>query len=285
MSRAAGGGFDLTKMLATEDWFSSISPQIMKRILNVVSLTGRLLRANRLTFTWERLTAWINMTEVWPYRTSWIVLYIEEHDDLDIKIALKTIYQKIVHLIPQSAAQEPLLEIDSADSRQLEVFLSAREPALTVRDVIRFLPCTVNLDPKLREWIIDWQVTRTQAASAQNPLSPLVLNPLSPNLIQMSSAEPSQLISPTTTATVPESIIGRASVFSPVNVPQQAFQFNPPRNSNRFEDMSCNELSNWAGNIPGLTTKGREKIAQYFKKENLSGFVICRMGGNFEIIR
>merc|ERR1712130_282215 len=137
----------------------------------------------------------------------------------------------------------------------------------------------------LREWIIDWQVTRTQAATAPNPLSPLVLNPLSPNLIQMSSAEPSQLISPTTTATVPESIIGRASVFSPVNVPQQTFQFNPPRPSNRFEDMSCNELSNWAGNIPGFTTKGREKIAQYFKKENLSGFVICRMGGNFEIIR
>ena len=58
--------------------------------------------------------------------------------------------------------KEPLLEIDNVDSRQLEVFLSAREPALTVRDVIRFLPCTVNLDPKLREWIIDWQVTRTQ---------------------------------------------------------------------------------------------------------------------------
>ena len=42
----------------------------MKRILNVVSLTGRLLRANRLQFTWERLAAWINMTEVWPYRYS-----------------------------------------------------------------------------------------------------------------------------------------------------------------------------------------------------------------------
>ena len=27
---------------------------------------------------------------------------------------------------------------------------------------VRFSPCTVNLDPKLREWIIDWQVTRTQ---------------------------------------------------------------------------------------------------------------------------
>ena len=64
--------------------------------------------------------------------------------------------------------KEPLLEIDNVDSRQLEVFLSAREPALTVRDVIRFLPCTVNLDPKLREWIIDWQVTRTQVRFKMN---------------------------------------------------------------------------------------------------------------------
>ena len=83
---------------------------------------------------------------------------------MDPKVLLKSIYQKIMHLIPQSSVQEPLLEIDNVDSRQLEVFLSAREPALTVRDVIRFLPCTVNLDPKLREWIIDWQVTRAQTS-------------------------------------------------------------------------------------------------------------------------
>ena len=81
----------------------------MKRILNVVSLTGRLLRANRLTFNWERLAAWINMTEVWPYRTSWIVLYIEEHDDLDLKMPLKNVYQKIIHLIPQSTAQARII--------------------------------------------------------------------------------------------------------------------------------------------------------------------------------
>ena len=119
------------------------------------------------------------MTEVWPYRTSWIVLYIEETEDVDPKTLLKTVYQvspylishnhnliiikyfqQIIHLIPISTQQEPLLEFDNADSRQLEVFLSAREPQLTVRDVIRFLPCTVNLDPKLREWIVDWQATR-----------------------------------------------------------------------------------------------------------------------------
>lgn len=44
------------------------------------------------------------------------------------------------------------MEIDG-DIRSFEVFLSSRTPVLTVRDVEMFLPCTVNLDPKLREII------------------------------------------------------------------------------------------------------------------------------------
>ena len=34
--------FDLTKLLVTEDWFSDISPQTMRRLLNIVSVTGTL---------------------------------------------------------------------------------------------------------------------------------------------------------------------------------------------------------------------------------------------------
>lgn len=33
--------FDLTKLMVTEDWFSDISPQTMRRLLNIISLTGR----------------------------------------------------------------------------------------------------------------------------------------------------------------------------------------------------------------------------------------------------
>lgn len=47
---------------------------------------------------------------------------------------------------------EPLLEIDG-DIRNFEVFLASRTPVLVARDVKTFLPCTVNLDPKLREII------------------------------------------------------------------------------------------------------------------------------------
>lgn len=38
--------FDLTKLLVTEDWFSDTSPQTMRRLLNIVSITGKCLKYN-----------------------------------------------------------------------------------------------------------------------------------------------------------------------------------------------------------------------------------------------
>ncbi|XP_077413477.1 kinase D-interacting substrate of 220 kDa B isoform X3 [Vanacampus margaritifer] len=153
--------FDLTKLLVTEDWFSDISPQTMRRLLNIVSITGRLLRANQIIFNWDRLASWINLTEEWPYRTSWIILFLEESDGVSDQVSLKTIYERLSKNIPTTKDVEPLLEIDG-DIRSFEVFLSSRTPALTARDVEMFLPCTVNLDPKLREIIADVRAAREQ---------------------------------------------------------------------------------------------------------------------------
>ncbi|PIO26740.1 hypothetical protein AB205_0059610 [Aquarana catesbeiana] len=89
--------FDLTKLLVTEDWFSDISPQTMRRLLNIVSVTGRLLRANQISFNWDRLASWINLTEQWPYRTSWLILYLEETESVHDQTTLKTIYESKLH--------------------------------------------------------------------------------------------------------------------------------------------------------------------------------------------
>uniref|UniRef100_A0A3B3UAG7 Kinase D-interacting substrate 220b n=1 Tax=Poecilia latipinna TaxID=48699 RepID=A0A3B3UAG7_9TELE len=153
--------FDLTKLMVTEDWFSDISPQTMRRLLNIVSVTGRLLRANQISFNWDRLASWINLTEQWPYRTSWLILYLEETDGVPDQVALKSIYERVSKNIPTTKDVEPLLEIDG-DVRSFEVFLSSRTPVLTARDVRTFLPCTVNLDPKLREIIADVRAAREQ---------------------------------------------------------------------------------------------------------------------------
>ncbi|XP_036904575.1 kinase D-interacting substrate of 220 kDa isoform X4 [Sturnira hondurensis] len=153
--------FDLTKLLVTEDWFSDISPQTMRRLLNIVSVTGRLLRANQISFNWDRLASWINLTEQWPYRTSWLILYLEETEGVPDQMTLKAIYERISKNIPTTKDVEPLLEIDG-DVRNFEVFLSSRTPVLVARDVKTFLPCTVNLDPKLREIIADVRAARDQ---------------------------------------------------------------------------------------------------------------------------
>nr|XP_046147198.1 kinase D-interacting substrate of 220 kDa B-like isoform X5 [Oncorhynchus gorbuscha] len=153
--------FDLSKLLVTEDWFSDISPQTMRRLLNIVSVTGRLLRANQIMFNWDRLASWINLTETWPYRTSWLILFLEETEGIPDQAALKTIYERISKNIPTTKDVEPLLEIDG-DVRSFEVFLSSRTPVLSARDIKTFLPCTVNLDPKLREIIADVRAAREQ---------------------------------------------------------------------------------------------------------------------------
>ncbi|XP_056151156.1 kinase D-interacting substrate of 220 kDa B [Lampris incognitus] len=153
--------FDLSKLLVTEDWFSDISPQTMRRLLNIVSVTGRLLRANQISFNWDRLASWINLTEQWPYRTSWLILYLEETDGVPDQAGLKNIYERISKNIPTTKDVEPLLEIDG-DVRSFEVFLSSRTPVLAARDIRTFLPCTVNLDPKLREIIADVRAAREQ---------------------------------------------------------------------------------------------------------------------------
>ncbi|XP_038126699.1 kinase D-interacting substrate of 220 kDa B isoform X2 [Cyprinodon tularosa] len=153
--------FDLTKLMVTEDWFNDISPQTMRRLLNIVSVTGRLLRANQISFNWDRLASWINLTEQWPYRTSWLILYLEETDGVPDQATLKSIYERVSKNIPTTKDVEPLLEIDG-DIRSFEVFLSSRTPVLTARDIRTFLPCTVNLDPKLREIIADVRAAREQ---------------------------------------------------------------------------------------------------------------------------
>ncbi|KAM5163478.1 kinase D-interacting substrate of 220 kDa isoform 1-T2 [Mantella aurantiaca] len=185
--------FDLTKLLVTEDWFSDISPQTMRRLLNIVSVTGRLLRANQISFNWDRLASWINLTEQWPYRTSWLILYLEETEGVHDQATLKTIYERISKNIPTTKDIEPLLEID-ADIRNFEVFLSSRTPVLVSRDVKTFLPCTVNLDPKLREIIADVRAARDQMNIGGFPYPTLPLQDAPPRAASVFS-QPSSVCS------------------------------------------------------------------------------------------
>ncbi|CAN9502092.1 unnamed protein product [Ophioblennius macclurei] len=217
--------FDLTKLLVTEDWFCDISPQTMRRLLNIVSITGRLLRANQILFNWDRLASWINLTEQWPYRTSWIILFLEEADGVSDQLPLKTIYERISKSIPTTKDVEPLLEIDG-DVRSFEVFLSSRTPVLTARDVEMFLPCTVNLDPKLREIIADVRAAREQMhmGGVNYPAVPLQEAVPRP---QSAYGQPSSACSPTGSFAGSLPPQPHSAYFSGMTGPQHPFYNRP----------------------------------------------------------
>lgn len=71
----------------------SSPPSLLGRGLPVPP-AGRLLRANQISFNWDRLASWINLTEQWPYRTSWLILYLEETESVPDQATLKTIYER-----------------------------------------------------------------------------------------------------------------------------------------------------------------------------------------------
>ncbi|XP_066149832.1 kinase D-interacting substrate of 220 kDa B [Euwallacea fornicatus] len=148
-----GGAQDLTKMLLTDDYFSDVNPRSMRRLMNVVYVTGRLLKAFQIDFNWYRLASWINITEQWPFRTSWIIYHYDLYEDqLEDNTPLKAIYDKIRPLISSIKDSEPLLELDR-DEKKFDIFLSFHRSSLLVSDLKIFLPFTINLDPYLKKVI------------------------------------------------------------------------------------------------------------------------------------
>ncbi|XP_077984408.1 uncharacterized protein LOC144439038 [Glandiceps talaboti] len=171
-SRQVSTMFDLSKILAKSDQFGDLNPRSMRRLLNIVSITGRLLRAHNIDFNWNNLAAWINMTEQWPYRTSWMIYYIEENiKSLEDHTSLKTIFDRIVADVPVSREIEPLLELDSS-GRGFYMYLTRGPSVLRISDLKKFLPCTVNLDPWLRRMISDLHQAHDSSTLLSNPYTP-----------------------------------------------------------------------------------------------------------------
>jgi len=71
--------YDLTDQLIKSDYFSDVNPRNLRRLINIIALNGRLLRAYHIDFNWRALASWIYLSEQWPYRCSWIKMYFEEN--------------------------------------------------------------------------------------------------------------------------------------------------------------------------------------------------------------
>lgn len=145
------GAIDLSKIMLTDDYFSDVNPRSMRRLMNVIYITVRLLKAFQIDFSWYRLSSWINLTEQWPVRASLIVLQHDQSgDQLDDNLSLQSVYDKLRPRISCLKDAAPLLELDR-DERKLDAFLQLHKNDLLVGDLRIFLPFTINLDPYLRK--------------------------------------------------------------------------------------------------------------------------------------
>ncbi|XP_017040817.1 kinase D-interacting substrate of 220 kDa isoform X3 [Drosophila ficusphila] len=143
---------DLSRIVLTDDYFSDVNPRSMRRLMNVIYITVRLLKAFQIDFSWYRLSSWINLTEQWPLRASMIVLHHDQFMDgnADESVSLQSVYEKLRPKLAYLREAAPLLELDR-DERKLDAFLQLHKSDLLVADLRIFLPFTINLDPYLRK--------------------------------------------------------------------------------------------------------------------------------------
>ncbi|XP_058117079.1 kinase D-interacting substrate of 220 kDa isoform X3 [Anopheles coustani] len=142
---------DLSKIILTDDYFSDVNPRSMRRLMNVIYITVRLLKAFQIEFSWYRLSSWINLTEQWPLRASMIVLeHDQAGDSFDDSMSLQAVYDKVRPKLTCLREAATLLDLDR-DERKLDAFLQLHKSDLLVSDLRIFLPFTINLDPYLRK--------------------------------------------------------------------------------------------------------------------------------------
>lgn len=89
------GASHFDRIMLTDDYFSDVNPRSMRRLMNVIYITVRLLKSFQIEFSWYRLSSWVNLTEQWPLRASLIVLeHDQAGDSLDDSVPLQQIYEK-----------------------------------------------------------------------------------------------------------------------------------------------------------------------------------------------
>ncbi|XP_022230144.2 kinase D-interacting substrate of 220 kDa isoform X10 [Drosophila obscura] len=171
------GVLDLSRIVLTDDYFSDVNPRSIRRLMNVIYITVRLLKAFQIDFSWYRLSSWINLTEQWPLRASMIVLHHDQFMDTnaDENVSLQSVYEKLRPKLAYLREAAPLLELDR-DERKLDAFLQLHKSDLLVADLRIFLPFTINLDPYLRKVLKEDQQTIEDEGSLVIQTRPSVYN-------------------------------------------------------------------------------------------------------------
>ena len=145
--------WNLSKMLtADRDCLNDLNPREMRRLVNIISVSGTLLRADKIHFDWKKLAYWVHLTEKWSYHMSWLIYYlIKNARKYNLSNTLKDVYEDLKHHLPP--VKDDIMFENDSERRHLEIFLSSHHPVVLLSDVKRFYPHTINLDPALKSYI------------------------------------------------------------------------------------------------------------------------------------
>jgi len=181
---------DLTKFF-NENESGSLAD--IKRIMNIVTLTGRLLHARNLPFRWRTLASWVSLADTWPYKVSWLIMLAEDASlNLPPELSLRKLYNVTGPFMPVLGDQDMSFD---ADVVYFENHLKNRHPILTVGDISLFLQCTFHIDPAIRKSMIDYLQAIKSGAVAKSPgsiadgIAPTAVSPCSSRFMWRSVAD------------------------------------------------------------------------------------------------
>lgn len=259
-ARLASGPLEINRMFLTDDYFSDVNPRSMRRLMNVLYVMGRLLKAFKIDFNWHHLSVWINVTEQWPYRASWMIHSIEQSEgDLESHLPLLTVYHNIKDNIPKKI-DASFNDMDR-DEEKLRIFLQIHKKILTVKTIMIFFPFTINLDPYIRKIIqeyINQRHTQTVGGLPSAKSSPLEW------LVKMKSQrQPHPLQLPL-----------------PLHPPELNCQTDPSnvipsgQRHTLLSSLTVTEVCGLLDQIVGLTVSGTEASREIIIKQNITGKVL-----------
>ncbi|CAD6196866.1 unnamed protein product [Caenorhabditis auriculariae] len=180
MNGVVVGTRNVTEGILGEDYFSNMNPRAMRRIVNALTLTGRLMRAFEIDFSWMSLGHWVSLLEQWPSRMCWLIdRALEVHNN---SLMLAELYHQLKDHIPN----DELIALDR-NPDNFEGFLDSKgipvAERLTVGHVKKFVPCSSNLDPYLRKLIrekskglVDIEASMGSTGMAISPSAALIFS-------------------------------------------------------------------------------------------------------------
>ena len=146
------GGIVSSGFAPTEGDFANMNPRTVRRIVNSMALTGRLLRTFEVEFNWGLLYYWIALIEQWPFRMCWL---IEKAQDVtDEQTTIGELYHTVKN---QFRRKNVLMQLDR-NPKEFEQFLrkmASKTEQLTIGHMKQWVACTSNLDPYLRKLVQD----------------------------------------------------------------------------------------------------------------------------------